>query len=60
MDRVRYYILDGIIQTPIDINENRLFKEFTNFLEEKGYNFGGEMCEIDKTGNPILEKNLTK
>ncbi|WAA12792.1 hypothetical protein [Fervidibacillus halotolerans] len=49
--------LDGCIYTnnEKDLSEEEFSNAFIEFIEEKGWNFGGGLYQIDEEGNFILD-----
>ncbi len=43
---MREFKINGVISTPIEINEDEFLNTFLEFLESKGWGFGGVTEEI--------------
>ena len=49
----RYIEINGVIELPDNADHDQFQNEFIDFLESKGYYFGGGTQEIDEEGSPI-------
>jgi hypothetical protein len=44
--------IDGVVS--VDVSHNDFIDQFIEWIEFKGWMFGGGTVELDKEGNPIL------
>lgn len=49
----RYIEINGIVTFHDDVDHDRFWNELIDFLESKGYYFGGGTQEIDEEGEAI-------
>ena len=50
-----FHDIKGVIETPNNVSTDQLTNEFIEFIESKGYTFGGGFASIDENGEPIKE-----
>lgn len=50
---MKYFDISGVIETPDNVTFDQINNEFIEFIESKGYSFGGGFGEIDEDGNEI-------
>jgi len=49
----RYIEINGVVELPDNVDHDQFWNEFIDFLESKGYYYGGGSQEIDEEGNVI-------
>lgn len=49
----RYIEINGVVELPDNVDHDQFLNEFIDFLESKGYSFGGGTKEIHEDGNPV-------
>lgn len=50
---MKYFNIEGIVETSDNISLDDIIDEFINFIESKGWTFGGGLVEVDRQGKRI-------